>query len=207
MFAFLPQHPGPPVIASGAVLPADDERLLRGLDRERDTVECPTRSRCGNFWGIGLDERTPDHVTISRDAALDRSRDAPDGFQLGVGTSGSSRTDQAQHDWRDFDDAGSERGDEFDSQAGHRREPQCTFEAVGGSRKRGSSRRGSLAAHDRKRQKKNSNEKWASPADREPEITNLKDGGTTLAYEPKNTVRSETEIRGWIPRIREEQPC
>jgi transposase len=49
-----------------------------------------------------------------------------------------------------------------------------------------------LRRMDRKRQKKTSNEDWASPSDGEAEITKLKDGRTALAYKAENAVDMKT---------------
>ena len=49
-----------------------------------------------------------------------------------------------------------------------------------------------LLRMDRKRKKKASNEDWKCPSDEEAEITKLKDGRTALAYKAENAVDMET---------------
>ena len=83
------------------------------------------------FCGIGLDEYTPDHSTISRTRRLIDRGDASRSVHLGAGGAGGARTAEGQADRDRCDDAGSERGDALDCAARHGRELRGVSDAAG----------------------------------------------------------------------------
>ena len=68
------------------------------------------------FLRIGLDERTPDHVTISRTRRLIRTKRISR-CRMGAEVVGARRTDERQNDRVQVDHARRKRGDEFDRTA------------------------------------------------------------------------------------------
>ena len=62
---FYHERLGRPSLPAGDVLPVDADRLLRGIDSERGIAWRVADSlSLRQFLQIGLDEQTPDHVTI-----------------------------------------------------------------------------------------------------------------------------------------------
>ena len=144
------------------------------------------------FLQIGLDEQTPDHVTISRTRRL---MDEP--------------THQEVFGWvlRLVDERGLLKGKTIGIDA-TTLEANATMRSImrrdsGESYteylKRLAEAEGieaqdaaALRRMDRCRPKKMSNAKWVNPHDREAEITRMKDGRTALAYKAEHAVDMET---------------
>jgi len=74
------------------------------------------------FVGIGLDEYTPDHSTISRHAAADRSGHASRSLRLGTGRTGDRGLGAGQRIAIDATTSGSQRGDALNRAPRHGRE-------------------------------------------------------------------------------------
>jgi transposase len=144
------------------------------------------------FLSIGLDEQTPDHVTISRTRRLVGAethqriftwvleRLAQGGLIKGKTIGVDSTTLEANAAMKSIvrRDSG-ESYNEYLKRVATAEGVETTDAA-------------SLRRMDRKRKKKTSNEDWASPSDAEAEITKLKDGRTALAYKAENAVDMET---------------
>ena len=144
------------------------------------------------FLSLGLDERTPDHVTVSRtrrliDSEVHREifdwvleQIAQAGLVKGRTVGVDSTTLEANAAMKSI-----VRRDSGES---------YTDYLQGLAKAEGINPRDAAAVHrmDRKRRKKTSNEDWQSPSDPEAEITRLKDGRTALAYKVENAVDMET---------------
>ena len=152
----------------------------------------PIRSRCGSFFPSALDEKTPDHVTISRTRRLIDAethqrifswvleRLAQAGLIKGKTIGVDSTTLEANAAMKSI-----VRRDTGESYMAYLKR---LAEAEGIEAKDAAA----LLRMDRKRKKKTSNEDWESPSDGEAEITKLKDGRTALAYKAENAVDMET---------------
>ncbi len=167
--------------------------FFEGLDSERGIAwRLADSLTLRQFLGIGLDERTPDHVTISRtrrliDAATHQriflwvlERLAQGGLIKGKTIGVDSTTLEANAAMKSI-----VRRDTGESYSAYLKR---LAEAEGLDAKDAAA----LLRMDRKRSKKTSNEDWESPSDSEAEITKLKDGRTALAYKAENAVDMET---------------
>src|SRR5208337_4091460 len=167
--------------------------FFEGLDSERGIAwRLADSLTLRQFLSIGLDERTPDHVTISRTRRLIDGethqaifawvleRLAQAGLIKGKTIGVDSTTLEANAAMKAI-----VRRDTGESYTG---DLKRLAEAEGVDAKDAST----LLRMDRKRTKKTSNEDWKSPVDEEAEITKLKDGRTALAYKAENAVDMET---------------
>ncbi len=144
------------------------------------------------FLQIGLDEKTPDHVTISRTRRLIKGevhqrifswvleRLAEEGLVKGKTIGVDSTTLEANAAMKSI--VRRDTGESYLEYLKRLAEAEGV-EAKGAA---------DLLRMDRKRKKKTSNEDWESPSDGEAEITKLKDGRTALAYKAENAVDMET---------------
>jgi transposase len=144
------------------------------------------------FLSIGLDEQTPDHVTISRTRRLIGAethqriftwvleRLAQGGLIKGKTIGVDSTTLEANAAMKSI--VRRDNGESYNEYL----KRVATAEGVT------TTDAASLRRMDRKRKKKTSNEDWASSSDAEAEITKLKDGRTALAYKAENAVDMET---------------
>src|SRR6202142_2573989 len=166
--------------------------FFEGLDSERGIAWRVADSlTLRQFLSIGLDETTPDHVTISR------TRRLIDG-----------KTHQRVFTWmlEQLAQAGLIRGqtigvDSTTLEANAALKSivrRDTGESYMTYLKRLAEAEGSEATDaaallrmERKRKKKTSNEDWKNPNDEGAEITKLKDGRTALAYKAENAVDME----------------
>src|SRR5690348_1099118 len=167
--------------------------FFEGLDSERGIAWRVADSlSLRQFIGYGMDEATPDHVTISRTRRL---IDEP--------------THQRIFDWvlEQLARAGLIKGktigvDSTTLEANAAMKSivrRDTQESYTDYLKRLAAAEGveapdaaALRRLDRKRPKKMSNQDWVSPSDEEAEITRLKDGRTALAFKVENAVDMET---------------
>ncbi len=167
--------------------------FFEGLDSERGIAwRLADSLTLRQFLSIGLDERTPDHVTISRTRRLIGpgihqlvfawvlERLAQSGLVKGRTIGVDSTTLEANAAMKSI-----VRRDTGESYMTYLKR---LAEAEGIEAKDAAS----LLRMDRKRKKKTSNEDWKSPADGGAEITKLKDGRTALAYKAENAVDMET---------------
>src|ERR1017187_594386 len=167
--------------------------FFEGLDSERGIAwRLADSLTLRQFLSIGLDENTPDHVTISRTRRLIDGethqriftwvleRLAQAGLIQGKTIGVDSTTLEATAAMKSI-----VRRDTGESYMAYL---QRLAEAVGIEAEDAAA----LLRMDRKRKKKTSNEDWKSPIDQEAEITKLKDGRTALAYKAENGVDMET---------------
>src|SRR5882724_173318 len=167
--------------------------FFEGLDSERGIAwRLADSLTLREFLSIALDEKTPDHVTISRTRRLVDGethqnifswvleRLAQAGLIKGKTIGVDSTTLEANAAMKSI-----VRRDTGESYMTYLKR---LAEAEGVEVKDAAA----LLRRDRKRKKKTSNEDWKSPSDEEAEITKLKDGRTALAYKAENAVDMET---------------
>jgi transposase len=184
---------GRPSLAPGLYFRIMMIGFFEGLDSERGIAwRLADSLTLRQFLSLGLDENTPDHVTISRtrrliDGATHQriftwvlERLAPGGLIRGKTIGVDSTTLEANAAMKSI-----VRRDTGENYTGYLKR---LAEAEGVD----ATEAAALRRMDRKRKKKTSNEDWASPADAEAEITKLKDGCTALAYKAENAVDMET---------------
>src|SRR6266851_1024826 len=167
--------------------------FFEGLDSERGIAwRLADSLTLRQFLSIGLDEKTPDHVTISRTRRLIDGethqrvftwvleRLAQGGLIKGRTIGVDSTTLEANAAMKSI-----VRRDTGESYMAYLKR---LAEAEGVD----ATDAAALRRMDRKRAKKTSNEDWISPSDAAAEITKLKDGRTALAYKAENAVDMET---------------
>ena len=167
--------------------------FFEGIDSERGIAWRVADSfTLRHFLSIGLDENTPDHVTISRTRRLIDAethqrifsfvleRLAQTGLIKGKTIGVDSTTLEANAAMKS-----SVRRDTGESYMTYLKR---LAEAEGIDAQDAAA----LLRMDRKRKKKTSNEDWKNGSDEEAEITKLKDGRTALAYKAENAVDMET---------------
>src|SRR5882762_1633309 len=167
--------------------------FFEGLDSERGIAwRLADSLTLRQFLSIGLDEKTPDHVTISRTRRLIDGeihqriftwvleRLAQNGLIKGKTIGVDSTTLEANAAMKSI--VRRDSGETYNAYL------KRLAEAEGVDAKDAAA----LRRMDRKRAKKTANEDWKSPSDSEAEITKLKDGRTALAYKAENAVDMET---------------
>src|SRR3954466_1163695 len=184
---------GRPSLAPGLYFRIMMIGFFEGLDSERGIAwRLADSLTLRQFLSIGLDENTPDHVTISRTRrlidgethqrifswVLDRL--AQSGLIKGRTIGVDSTTLEANAAMKSI--VRRDTGESYNEYL------ERLAEAEGVNAKDAAA----LRRMDRKRKKKTSNEDWESPSDGDAEITKLKDGRTALAYKAENAVDMET---------------
>ena len=167
--------------------------FFEGLDSERGIAwRLADSLTLREFMGIGLDERTPDHVTISRTRRLIDpethqrifswvlERLAQAGLVKGTTIGVDSTTLEANAAMKSI--VRRDTGESYMAYLKRLAEAEGVENADAAT----------LRRRDRKRKKKGSNEEWKSPVDEDAEITKLKDGRTELAYKAENAVDMQT---------------
>src|ERR1700681_4305724 len=167
--------------------------FLEGLDSERGIAwRLADSLTLRQFLSMGLDEKTPDHVTISRTRRLIDGethqqiftwvlqRLAQGGLIKGKTIGVDSTPLEANAAMKSI-----VRRDTGESYTAYLKR---LAEAEGVDANDPSA----VRRMDRKRAKKMSNQDWESPSDGEAEITKRKDGRTALAYKVENAVDMET---------------
>ncbi len=167
--------------------------FFEGLESERGIAwRLADSLTLRQFLSIGLDEKTPDHVTISRTRRLIHASThqrifsfvleqlAQAGLVKGKTIGVDSTTLEANAAMKSI-----VRRDTGESYMAYLKR---LAEAEGID----ATDAAALLRMDRKRKKKSSNEDWQSPSDPEAEITKLKDGRTALAFKAENAVDMET---------------
>jgi transposase len=167
--------------------------FFEGLDSERGIAwRLADSLTLRQFLSIAFDEKTPDHVTISRtrrliDPATHQKifswvleRLAQGGLIKGKTIGVDSTTLEANAAMKSI-----VRRDTGESYLEYWKR---LAEAEGIEAKDAAS----LLRMDRKRKKKTSNEDWQNPVDEDAEITKRKDGRTALAYKAENAVDMAT---------------
>jgi len=163
--------------------------FFEGLDSERGIAWRVADSlTLRQFLGIGLDERTPDHVTISRTRRLIEEathqevfgwvlkRLARGGLLKGKTIGIDSTTLEGNAAMRSIV--------RRDTQESYTEYLKRLAQAEGVDAPDAAA----LRRMDRKRTKRMSNEEWMNPHDAEAEIARLKDGRTALAYKTEQAV-------------------
>ena len=184
---------GRPALAPGLYFRLMMIGFFEGIDSERGIAWRVADSlTLRQFLGIGLDERTPDHGTISRTRRLISAaahqqvfgwvlkRLARGGLMRGKTIGIDSTTLEANAAMKSI-----VRRDNRESYSDYRKR---LAEAEGVAAEDAAA----VQRMDRKRSKKMSNEEWVNPHDPEAEITRLKDGRTALAYKTEQAVDMET---------------
>src|SRR6266853_3827212 len=190
---FYHQKLGRPSLAPGMYFRVMLIGFFEGIDSERGIAWRVADSlTLRQFLSIGLDEQTPDHVTISRTRRLIDGethqrifswvleRLARGGLIKGKTIGVDSTTLEANAAMKSI--VRRDSGETYNAYL------KRLAEAEGVDAKDAAA----LRRMDRKRAKKTSNEDWKSPSDSEAEITKLKDGRTALAYKAENAVDMET---------------
>ena len=167
--------------------------FFEGLDSERGIAwRLADSLTLRQFLSIGLDEDTPDHVTISRTRRLldgethqqvftwVLERLAQGGLVKGKTIGVDSTTLEANAAMKSI-----VRRDTGESYTEYLKRLAKAEGIEAGDA-------AALLRMDRKRKKKTSNEDWKSPSDEDAEITKLKDGRTAFAYKAENAVDMET---------------
>ena len=184
---------GRPSLAPGLYFRIMMIGFFEGLDSERGIAwRLADSLTLRRFLSIGLDESTPDHVTISRTRRLIGTethqrifawvleRLARGGLIQGRTIGVDSTTLEANAAMKSIV--------RRDTGEGYTDYLKRLAEAEGVD----ANDAAALRRMDRKRRKKTSNEDWQSPSDGDAEITKLKDGRTALAYKAENAVDMET---------------
>ena len=144
------------------------------------------------FLGFGLDEATPDHVTISRTRRLldEATHQAVFGWVVQELTRrGLLKGKTIGIDATTLEaNAAMKSIVRRDTQESYTEYLRRLAEAEGID----STDEAALRRMDRQRCKRMSNEEWVNPHDAEAEITRLKDGRTALAYKAENAVDTAT---------------
>jgi transposase len=190
---FYAEKNGRPSLAPGVYFRVMLLGFFEGIDSERGIAWRVADSlSLRQFLGYGLDEATPDHVTISRTRRLiDEATHqrvfhwvleqlAQSGLIKGKTIGVDSTTLEANAAMKSI-----VRRDTRESYADYLKR-LAAAEGVEASDA------AALRRMDRKRPKKMSNQEWVSRSDGEAEITRLKDGRTALAFKIENAVDMET---------------
>ena len=184
---------GRPSLAPGLYFRLMMIGFFEGIDSERGIAWRVADSlTLRQFLHIGLDERTPDHVTISRtrrliDEAAHQevfswvlTRLSRGGLIQGKTIGIDSTTLEANAAIKSI-----VRRDTRESYTGYVKR----LAEAGGVEAEDAA---ALRRMDRKRAKKISNQEWVNPHDPEAEIARLKDGRTALAYKAEQAVDMKT---------------
>ena len=186
---FYAERLGRPSLAPGVYFRLMLIGFFEGIDSERGIAWRVADSlSLRQFLGYGMDESTPDHVTISRtrrlvDAGTHQQvfgwvleQLARAGLVKGKTIGVDSTTLEANAAMKSI--VRRDTGEDYLSYL------KRVAEAEGVQARDAAG----LRRMDRKRRKKASNEDWRSPVDAEAEITKLKDGRTALAYKVEQAV-------------------
>src|SRR5229473_2561756 len=166
---------------------------FEGIDGERGIAwRLADSLALRKFVGIGLEEYTPDHSTISRTRRLidlDRHREVFGWVLSMLADRGLVKGKRIAIDATTLEANAAMRAIE-------RRDTGESYEEilVGLAKASGieTPTREDLARFDRKRKKRMSNEEWKSPSDEDARITKMKDGRTHLAHKAEHAVDLDT---------------
>jgi len=184
---------GRPSIAPGVYFRMLLVGYFEGLESERAIAWRVADSlSLRKFLGYGLDEKTPDHSTLSRTRRLYwlSTHQAVFGWVLKVlATEGLVRGETIAIDATTLEANAAMRsivrrdtGEAYDAYVRQLAEAAGLEELT----------REQLARFDRKRKKKGTNREWKSPDDPDARITRMKDGRTHLAHKAEHAVDLET---------------
>src|SRR5437667_586162 len=184
---FYHQKLGRPSLAPGMYFRVMLIGFFEGIESERGIAWRVADSLClRQFLQIGLDERTPDHVTISRTRRLmdEATHQEVFGWVLRqVARAGLLKGKTIGIDATTLEaNAAMKSIVRRDTEEGYTEYLQRLAEAAG----LGSDEGRALRRMDRRRKKKSSNEEWVNPHDPEAEITRMEDGRTALGYKAEH---------------------
>jgi len=167
--------------------------FFEGIESERGIAWRVADSLClRRFLQIGLDERTPDHVTISRTRRLmdEATHQEVFGWVLRqVARAGLLKGKTIGIDATTLEaNAAMKSIVRRDTEESYTEYLKHLAEAAGLE----ATDEAALRRMDRRRKKKGSNEEWVNPHDPAAEITRLKDGRTALAYKAEHAVDMDT---------------
>src|ERR1700744_2386477 len=184
---------GRPSLAPGLYFRTMMIGFFEGIDSERGICWRGADSlTLREFLLIGLGERTPDHVTVSRTRRLIEAKVhqeifgwvleqiARAGLVKGKTVGVDSTTLEANAAMKSI--VRRDTGESYNEY----------LKRLGAAEGVDAADAAALRRMDRRRKKKTSNEEWTSQSDAEAEITKLKDGRTALAYKAENAVDMET---------------
>src|SRR6516164_603056 len=184
---------GRPSLAPGLYFRIMMIGFFEGLDSERGIAwRLADSLTLRQFLSIGLDENTPDHVTISRTRRLIDGethqrifnwvleRLAQSGLIKGKTIGVDSTTLEANAAMKSI--VRRDTGESYTDYLQRLAEAEGLANADAAA----------LRRMDRRRGKSMSNQDWENPNDPRAEITRLKDGRTALAYKAENAVDMET---------------
>ena len=167
--------------------------FFEGIDSERGIAWRVADSlSLRQFLGYGLNEPTPDHVTVSRTRRLlnEKAHQAVFGWVL---------QQVAEHGLLKGKTVGIDATTLEANAAMRSIVRRDTGESYTDYLKRLAAQAGvdpnddaAVRQMDRKRKKKTSNEEWVNPHDVDAEVTKMKDGATHLAYKAEHAVDLET---------------
>ena len=183
---------GRPSLAPGVHFRLQLIGFFEGVDSERGIAWRVADSlSLRRFLGYGLDEATPDHVTISRTRRLldAETHQAVFGWVLEqLARAGLLKGKTIGVDATTLEANAAMRSIVRRATGESYREYLAKLAAADGE----ASDAAALQRRDRKRKKKVSNKDWVNPHDREAEITKMKDGRTRLAYKAEQAVDLDT---------------
>ena len=167
--------------------------FFEGIDSERGIAWRVADSlSLREFLGYGLNEETPDHVTISRTRRLveEATHQAVFGWVLReLARSGLLKGKTVGIDATTLEaNAAMKSIVRRDTGESYTEDLRRLAAAEG----REQTDAAALRRMDRRRAKRTSNAEWVNPHDREAEVTRLKDGRTALAYKAEQAVDLET---------------
>ena len=184
---------GRPSLAPGMYFRVMLIGFFEGIESERGIAWRVADSLClRQFLQIGLDERTPDHVTISRTRRLmdEATHQEVFGWVLRqVARAGLLKGKTIGIDATTLEaNAAMKSIVRRDTEESYTEYLKRLAEAAGLE----ATDEAALRRMDRRRKKKGSNEEWVNRHDPEAEITRLKDGRTALAYKAEHAVDMDT---------------
>ncbi len=184
---------GRPSLAPGIYFRVMLIGFFEGIESERGIAWRVADSLClREFLQIGLDERTPDHVTISRTRRLMDETAHQEVFGLvlrQVARAGLLRGKTVGIDATTLEaNAAMKSIVRRDTEESYIDYLKRLAEAAGLE----ATDEAALRRMDRRRKKKGSNEEWVNPHDPQAEITRMKDGRTGLAYKAEHAVDMDT---------------
>ena len=190
--SFYADNTGRPSLAPGVYFRLMLIGFFEGLDSERGIAWRTADSlSLRQFLNYGMDEATPDHVTISRTRRLFDAETHQAVFGWALEQLARNRLIKGKTIGVDSTtleaNAAMKSIVRRDTQEGYTRYLKRLAEAAEQETDAAGLRR-----MDRKRAKTMSNREWVSPADPEAEITRLKDGRTALAYKAEQAVDMES---------------
>jgi transposase len=166
---------------------------FEGIDSERGIAwQLADSLGMRRFVGIGLDEDTPDHTTISRTRRLIDVETHSEVFGWVLGVLADRGLVKGK---RIAIDATTLEANAAMRSIVRRDTGESYEEFLGGLAKASgieTPSREDLARLDRKRKKRMSNKEWESPADGDARITKMKDGRTHLAHKAEHAVDLDT---------------